>query len=223
MRETLKWVKGFFEMNPKFGRRSQQDTPPKPIEERGLEPAASQTQALPAEASGQLSVENSGQELIGGAPKQGNAAEEPVVDGPAEGYDLVVPSQDAVLHCGLLIHRAVEALNDAFNEHTIDWETNRVSVCAGVLRLVAKGGIETPEDNHQAWMDFKTKEGWVYGETKDAVAKTHPCMVPYAALPPIQKSKDMIFSAIVRAYFGLTDGSEPETLEEMDADLKENA
>jgi hypothetical protein len=38
----------------------------------------------------------------------------------------------------------------------------------------------------------------VYGEVKDAVAKTHPCMVPYDDLPEFQRKKDALFLAIVR-------------------------
>jgi len=57
----------------------------------------------------------------------------------------------------------------------------------------------TPEDMHSNWMADKIADGWVYGEVKDAVAKTHPCMVPYADLPEFQRKKDALFLAIVRA------------------------
>lgn len=32
---------------------------------------------------------------------------------------------------------------------------------------------------HNAWMKEKIDAGWVYGEKKDAEAKTHPCIVPF--------------------------------------------
>jgi hypothetical protein len=57
----------------------------------------------------------------------------------------------------------------------------------------------TPEDMHSNWMADKIADGWVYGEVKDAVAKTHPCMVPYDQLPEFQRKKDALFLAIVRA------------------------
>lgn len=50
---------------------------------------------------------------------------------------------------------------------------------------------------HDAWCDFKIKDGWVYGEVKDTSAKTHPCLVPYEELPYGQKAKDKLFQAIV--------------------------
>jgi hypothetical protein len=56
-----------------------------------------------------------------------------------------------------------------------------------------------PEDSHQNWWAGKIADGWVYGEVKDPVAKTHPCMVPYSQLPEFQRKKDALFLAIVRA------------------------
>lgn len=52
----------------------------------------------------------------------------------------------------------------------------------------------TPEELHQAWCDFKTRDGWTYGPVKDAETKTHPCPVPYAELPadstwPVSRSR----------------------------------
>jgi len=70
----------------------------------------------------------------------------------------------------------------------------------------ARSGVELhldadvgPEVSHQAWMNQKLAEGWVYGKLKDPEAKTHPCIVPFDELPPTQQAKDFIFRAIVRA------------------------
>lgn len=52
---------------------------------------------------------------------------------------------------------------------------------------------------HNAWMADKVNDGWVYGETKDAEAKTHPCIVPFDQLPEFQQKKDKLFCAIVDA------------------------
>ena len=56
-----------------------------------------------------------------------------------------------------------------------------------------------PEASHISWMKQKIEEGWVYGERKDPVAKTHPCIVPFDQLPREQQAKDFIFRAVVRA------------------------
>jgi hypothetical protein len=48
-------------------------------------------------------------------------------------------------------------------------------------------------------MKAKLSQGWRYGEVKDAVAKTHPCMVPFEQLPVEQQAKDRLLLAIVKA------------------------
>ena len=52
---------------------------------------------------------------------------------------------------------------------------------------------------HNAWMQDKINDGWVYGEKKDAEAKTHHCIVPFDQLPEFQQKKDALFCAIVDA------------------------
>lgn len=121
---------------------------------------------------------------------------------PPLGYELVEESEDAILHCGMLIHATVEAMNNSVNEHTVSWELNRESVLNGIRRHLDNPS-ETAEQNHNAWMAYKVLDGWRYGPQKDAVAKTHPCMVPYADLGPFQRQKDLVFIAIVKTYFGL--------------------
>lgn len=56
----------------------------------------------------------------------------------------------------------------------------------------------TPEQSHENWVRGKAVDGWVYGETKDFEAKTHPCMVPYEQLPEEQRAKDRLFLRVVR-------------------------
>jgi hypothetical protein len=65
---------------------------------------------------------------------------------------------------------------------------------------VALGGA-TPEQQHQAWVDHKVKDGWVYGEVKDPEQKTHPCLVPYPDLPAFQKAKDDLYIAVANAMY----------------------
>jgi hypothetical protein len=74
----------------------------------------------------------------------------------------------------------------------------RASAIEGV-RGIRDGRIKTPADSHNAWMAQKVDDGWVYGPEKSAVAKTHPCLVPYAQLGPDQRRKDLLFFAIATA------------------------
>lgn len=61
----------------------------------------------------------------------------------------------------------------------------------------------TPEQQHNAWCSDKIKAGWAYGPVKDAVARTHHCLVPYSALPLEQRVKDHLFCAVVSSMSGL--------------------
>ena len=59
-----------------------------------------------------------------------------------------------------------------------------------------------PAESHASWLAEKSAAGWVYGTVKDPEKKQHPCMVPYAELPPAQRAKDSIFTSVVRAVGG---------------------
>lgn len=101
-----------------------------------------------------------------------------------------------------IIHDANRRLQIALGEPVIsplwedapDWQ--RESAIDGVNK--ALDGL-TPEQLHENWSEYRKNDGWVYGEVKDEVAKTHPCLVPYAELPAEQRIKDTLFHAIVNA------------------------
>jgi hypothetical protein len=71
-----------------------------------------------------------------------------------------------------------------------DWQCN--SAIQGVCHAIAND-FPSPEEMHKNWMTVKATDGWVYGEVKDATAKTHPCMVSYDQLPEAQRVKDDLF------------------------------
>ena len=53
--------------------------------------------------------------------------------------------------------------------------------------------------SHDSWMKEKLDAGWVYGELKDEIAKTHPCIVPFEQLSSEQQAKDRLFRGIVHS------------------------
>lgn len=79
-------------------------------------------------------------------------------------------------------------------EDAPQWQ--RDSAIDGVKGVLAGNG---PEQSHERWLEHKRKDGWVYGPAKDPAKKEHPCMVPYAELPPEQRAKDGVFVGVVRA------------------------
>lgn len=57
----------------------------------------------------------------------------------------------------------------------------------------------TAEQQHEAWCVERRAQGWVFGEKKDPIAKTHPALRPFAELPLGTRQKDAVFRAIVAA------------------------
>jgi hypothetical protein len=76
-----------------------------------------------------------------------------------------------------------------------DWQ--RESSVDGVEKALSG---QTASQLHESWRQKKIADGWVYGEIKDPVKKTHPALVGYLRLPDDQKMKDHMFRAIVDAF-----------------------
>ena len=75
-----------------------------------------------------------------------------------------------------------------------DWQ--KESAIAGVRFHIANPDA-SDDASHNSWMEQKVADGWVFGEVKDADAKTHPCMVPFEDLPAEQQAKDALFRKTV--------------------------
>lgn len=108
-----------------------------------------------------------------------------------------------VLSIAMACHEANKVwcmANEDFSQnHWVDAEQwQRDSAIKGVEFRLANPDAESSAQ-HNAWSKDKIDSGWVYGETKDAELKTHPCLVPFEDLPPFQQKKDKLFCAIVDA------------------------
>ncbi len=102
-----------------------------------------------------------------------------------------------------IAHEANRAYCDSIGDDSQrEWKyasnSQRASAMSGV-DAITSGQVKKPSDSHYSWLNQKQADGWVYGPVKDEAAKTHPCMVEYAELPPHQRRKDHLFLAIVRA------------------------
>lgn len=72
--------------------------------------------------------------------------------------------------------------------------TMQESVKHGV-RVAQEGN--GPQELHRQWRMVREALGWVYGPEKDAEEKTHPNLVDWNDLPPLQRAKDQLFHAVV--------------------------
>lgn len=97
-------------------------------------------------------------------------------------------------------HEANRALCEVLGDTTqVRWEDapewQKESAVEGVTFCLAHPNAPASA-NHEEWFKKKTKDGWIYGTTKDAERKTHPCMVSYEDLPEQQQAKDYLFKAV---------------------------
>ncbi len=111
------------------------------------------------------------------------------------------------------IARICHEANRAYCETMEDGSQVPWDEAPGWQRTSAMNGVDLHLANrhlpasasHESWMDEKVRDGWVYGEVKDAELKTHPCIVPFEELPPEQQAKDHCFKAIVSAFRDFVD------------------
>lgn len=101
-------------------------------------------------------------------------------------------------------HEANRALCENFGDYCqMSWEEadewQRQSAIKGVEFALANPDASASAQ-HDAWMRDKLRDGWTVGTKKDALKKTHPCMVPYEQLPFYQRIKDHLFRGVVAAF-----------------------
>jgi hypothetical protein len=105
------------------------------------------------------------------------------------------------------IAKVCHEANKAFCEANNDFSQKAWDEAEEWQRQSAIKGVEFRLNNpvaphsaqHDAWVNDKVADGWVYGEVKDAEKKTHPCIVSYEQLPKFQQQKDALFQGIVDA------------------------
>lgn len=49
---------------------------------------------------------------------------------------------------------------------------------------------EIAKNVHENWSLGRISDGWTYGEKRDDITKTTPCLVPYSELPDSEKEYD---------------------------------
>ncbi len=77
-------------------------------------------------------------------------------------------------------------------------DTMQESVIAGVAKIIDNPKI-TAEEMHEAWMEYKAEEGWIYGDEVDVPGKEHPNMVEWKKLSKVERGKDKLFLRTVLA------------------------
>jgi hypothetical protein len=65
-----------------------------------------------------------------------------------------------------------------------------------IARQCSDDRCMSPALLHDDWMQAYYKMGWVFGEVRDTVTKTHPDLVPYHELGQLERDKDAVFVAL---------------------------
>ena len=65
-------------------------------------------------------------------------------------------------------------------------DTSNVQLPTELDELVEK----IAENVHEVWAQSRMEQGWTYGEERNDVLKTHPCLIPYEELPEEEKAYD---------------------------------
>ncbi len=101
------------------------------------------------------------------------------------------------------VHEAVRAWAAAHGQDSIPHWNRAPAWMRDSTRESVEFTLDHPEAPHSAqhdqWMAQKKRDGWVWGEVKDADRKTHPMLVAYEELPDMERRKDALFKAIVQA------------------------
>lgn len=114
------------------------------------------------------------------------------------------------------VARVVHEINRHYNKLLMDREdphwgelddadkARRVSLLSETVPDIKK---ISAKKMHDMWMAQQEKEGWIYGDNYDAKKKTHPCIVSWTDLPDLEKAKDAMYLAVIKAmtelHFGI--------------------
>lgn len=113
--------------------------------------------------------------------------------------------EDVAWVCHETIRSFCEA-NDDFSimpwHEANDWQIK--SSISSVKYLLSKDSIAT-SDLHDKWVKDKIDDGWVFGDKKNVINKTHPCIVAYEDLSEIDKTKDVLFISTFDSLKNLID------------------
>lgn len=65
-------------------------------------------------------------------------------------------------------------------------DTSAIELPNDILELCEK----LAENTHEVWAKGRVDQGWTFGEKRDDLHKTTPCLVPYCELPESEKEYD---------------------------------
>ncbi|WP_414639273.1 RyR domain-containing protein [Archangium sp.] len=83
--------------------------------------------------------------------------------------------------------------------HAPEWQKESIRDAVRFWLRMGPAAVDIERKSHENWMRQRLDSGWRFGPSKDAEAKTHPCLVDYAELPESQRKKDTVVVQAFRA------------------------
>ena len=71
-----------------------------------------------------------------------------------------------------------------YTPHPID--TNDIELSDDLKMLTE----QMSKNTHEIWAKTRMQDGWTYGDERNDILKTHPCLVPYENLSEEEKEYD---------------------------------
>ena len=107
---------------------------------------------------------------------------------------------EAMVRAARVAHEVHRAYCRGLGDATVPpWDETppaaRAGKVDGVGLVLAGAGAETC---HARWVEAMQGQGWTYAGVKDLAFKTHPNLVPWAALPEEERVKDRLFVVVAR-------------------------
>jgi len=65
-------------------------------------------------------------------------------------------------------------------------DTSEIKLPQEILELAE----QLAENTHEIWAQGRMNDGWKYGEERNDINKTTPCLLPYKELPDFEKKYD---------------------------------
>jgi len=132
------------------------------------------------------------------------------IDALLDGGQVVGKADSIVALAAKVAHEVNRAYCKAIGDDSqLPWHeasASQQNSCVVGVRAIVDDPNLSPEASHALWCRYKKEAGWIFGDTKDEEAKTHPCLVPYSDLPREQQIKDSLFGATARAVLGIING-----------------
>lgn len=105
---------------------------------------------------------------------------------------------EAAAHAAHEANRAfAKLLGDTSHKAWDTLNTSEKSLAKMSVMMILNEGT-TPDVLHETWRAKMVSEGWNYGPIKNATARIHPALRPYAELDPEQRYKNEMFCTVVK-------------------------